>query len=81
MFFRLSSSSRDDITPNLDFSFIDTYIYILRWIVMSQIETPGVLNGYLVFREHVMMNIKKISDVFIIPADSSQNFRFCEFTR
>jgi hypothetical protein len=27
---------------------------------MFQIETPGVLNGYLVFPEHVMMNIKNI---------------------
>ncbi len=25
---------------------------------MFQIETPGVLNGYLVFRELVLMNIK-----------------------
>jgi hypothetical protein len=25
---------------------------------MFQFETPGVLNGYLVFPEHVMMNIK-----------------------
>jgi hypothetical protein len=27
---------------------------------MSQIETPGVLNGYLVFPEQVMMNIYKV---------------------
>jgi hypothetical protein len=47
---------------------------------MFQIETDGVLNGHLVFPEHVRMN-KKISNVLIISADSSQNFRFCEFTR
>jgi hypothetical protein len=31
---------------------------------MSQIETPGVLYGYLVFPEHVMMNIKNIGCVY-----------------
>jgi hypothetical protein len=35
-------------------------IYIVRRCVMFQIKTPGVLNGYLVFPEHVMMNIKNI---------------------
>jgi hypothetical protein len=47
---------------------------------MFQIETDGVLNGHSVFPEYVRMN-KKISDVLIISADSSQNFRFCKFTR
>jgi hypothetical protein len=28
---------------------------------MFQIETPGVLNGYLVFPEHVTMNNKNIN--------------------
>jgi hypothetical protein len=31
---------------------------------MFQIETPGVLNGYLVFPEHVMINIRNISWVY-----------------
>jgi hypothetical protein len=43
--------------------------YLLRRCDMFQIETPEVLNE------------SKILDVFINPADSSQNFRFCEFTR
>jgi hypothetical protein len=37
---------------------------IERWTVkrsvMFQIETDGVLNGHLVFPEHVRMNIKNI---------------------
>jgi hypothetical protein len=36
----------------------------VRWIVRLQIETPGVLNGYLVFPEHFMMNIKNIGCVY-----------------
>ncbi len=35
----------------------------LRRSVMFQIETDGVLNGHLVFPEHVMMNIKNIGCV------------------
>ncbi len=31
---------------------------------MFQIETSGVLNGHLVFPEHVMMNIKNIGCVY-----------------
>jgi hypothetical protein len=31
---------------------------------MFQIETDGVLNGYLVFPERVMMNIKNIGCVY-----------------
>ncbi len=31
---------------------------------MLQIETPGVLKCYLVFIEHVMMNIKNIGCVY-----------------
>jgi hypothetical protein len=31
---------------------------------MLQIETPGVLKCYLVFFEHVMMNIKNIGCVY-----------------
>jgi hypothetical protein len=49
---------------------------------MSQIETPGVLNGHLVFPEHVMMNKKNIGCIYHPRRpDSSQNFRFCKFTR
>jgi hypothetical protein len=37
---------------------------ILRRSVMFQIETGGVLNGHLVFPEHVRMNIKNIECVY-----------------
>jgi hypothetical protein len=39
---------------------IFTEFFLLRWIVMLRIETPGVLNGHLVFPDHVMMDIKNI---------------------
>ncbi len=32
----------------------------LRWIVMFQIETPGILNGHLVFPEHVIIDMRLI---------------------
>ncbi len=37
---------------------------LLRRSVMFQIETDGVLNGHLVFPEHVRMNIKNIGCVY-----------------
>jgi hypothetical protein len=54
----------------------------LGWLIVriekSQLKTPGVLNGNLVFPEHVLW-IWEILDVSMGSADSPQNFKFCVF--
>jgi hypothetical protein len=49
----------------VDFNFwADLGDCLVKRCVIFQIETSGVLNGYLVFSEHVMMNIKNIGCVY-----------------
>jgi hypothetical protein len=42
---------------------ISNKIYKLGWSLMFQIKFPEVLNGYLAFPEHVIMNKKNIGCV------------------